>query len=199
MELSEFKKNYLGEKELLEHSLLVSKLALKMFFELKNYFPFLETFNNASDLKILEYGAVLHDIGVSFEKKLDRGHHKIGRDLIIENRISELSEESNIVAANVVRYHRRALPDRKHKSYGGLTPENQRKTDIFASIVRLCDAFDFNHFGIIEDFKTSYNKSRNILTITLPVNIILNVGLKDNLDKKKEFLELVFNTEVLFN
>ena len=148
---------------------------------------------------LLKYGAYLHDIGVIFEKKLGRGHHKIGRDLILENKISGLDETSNLIVANIVRYHRRALPSLEHKYYKMLNNKERRIVDIFASIVRLSDALDYNHFNIADDFDIGYDTKSNILTIVSWVNIMLNVGYIDALNKKKDFLEKILGTRVLIN
>lgn len=200
MDINEFKKNYLTQGAKEEHSMFVSALSLKFFKKLIEFFPELNEYDNKKDLKLLEYGAFLHDIGVIFEKKLDRGHHKIGRDLILENKISELDATSNLIVANIVRYHRKSLPDPiKHKHYGMLSPENQRKVDVFASIVRLIDGIDFNHFNVVDDIGVNYEKTENFLTLTLGINIMFNVGYLEVLNKKKDFFEKVFKTEVLFS
>lgn len=200
MDLADFKKNYLNDKTLLEHSRLVAKLSIKLFLKLVKIFPDLGKYNNKTDIMLLEYGALLHDIGVILEKKLGRGHHKIGRDLILENKISNLDEEKNLIVANIVRYHRRALPDiNEHKWYKNLNPEARQKTDIFAAIVRFADALDYNHFNIADDFDIGYDIKSNILTIVSGVNIMLNVGYIDALNKKKDFLEKILGTRVLIN
>ena len=87
MDINGFKKNYMTQASCLEHSKLVSNLSVKFFKKLLNFFPFLKEYDNDYDLTLLKYGALLHDIGAAFEKKFDRGHHKIGRDLILENKI----------------------------------------------------------------------------------------------------------------
>ena len=61
------------------------------------------------------------------------------------------------------------------------------------------DAVDYNHFNMVDDMEILYEETENILTLTLGVNIMLNVGYVEVLDKKKKFFEKVFKTEVLFN
>lgn len=198
MNLEDFKKNYLTSSTLAEHSELVKKLSLKLFSALCEFFPDVQKYSNKSDLALLEYGAYLHDIGVIFEKRQGRGHHKIGRDLILENKVSILDETDNLIVANIVRYHRKSLPDaNKHKFYKMLNDEGRKKTDLFASIVRFCDALDYNHFNIVDDFKAEYDKTSNVLTIGLSVNIMLNIGFNEILNKKKEFLEKTLGAKVL--
>ncbi len=199
MELEDFIKNYLGQNSLIDHSMLIKDLSLNLFHKLKVFFPELKKYDNKEDLKLLEYGALLHDVGVPFEKKMDKSHHKIGRDLILKNKILGLDETSNLIAANIVRYHRRALPDLKHKYYKMLNNKDRRKVDIFSSIVRLTDALDYNHFNMVDDFELKYDESSRILTIILSINIMLNIGFKELLDKKKELLEKTLDIKVLFN
>ncbi len=199
MELEDFIKNYLGQNSLVDHSKLVCNLSLKMFHKLKKFFSELKDFDNKEDLKLLECGALLHDIGVLFEKKMDKSHHKIGRDLILKNKISGFNDSSNLIIANIVRYHRRALPSLEHKYYKMLNNDDRRKVDIFSSIVRLTDALDYNHFNMTDDFELKYDENERILTIILSINIMLNIGFKELLDKKKELLEKTLDIKVLFN
>ena len=203
MDINEFKKNYLSSAQTLEHSELSAKLSMKFFKELLRFFPEIKVFNNPQDLTLLKYGAMLHDIGVMFEKNKKnppKPHHKIGRDLILENKISGLDEAQNLVVANIVRYHRKSLPDEnQHKCYKMLSKNDRKKTDVFASIVRLIDAFDYNHFNMVDDFSLDFDRNQRILTIDLGVNIMLNIGQGAALSKKKQFLEKVFDIEVLFN
>lgn len=200
MNLTEFKKNYMTDEAKKEHGLLVSSLSVKFFKKLLKFFPNLKEYDNNNDLLLLKYGAYLHDIGVIFEKKLNRGHHKIGRDLILENKIAGLDDTSNLIVANIVRYHRKSIPKaNKHKTYAALSENDRKKADIFASIVRLIDAVDFKHFNMVDDIEVNYENTVNILTLTLGVNIMLNIGHVKVLNKKKKFFEKVFKTEVLFN
>lgn len=199
MELEDFIKNYLSQSSLKDHSKVVCNLSLKLFHKLKEYFPELKEFCSKENLKLLEYGAILHDIGVMFEKKMDRSHHKIGRDLILENKISGLNDRENLIVANIVRYHRRALPACAHKYYEMLNNKEKRMVDIFSSIVRLSDALDYNHFNLIDDFSLQYDENERILTLYLSINIMLNIGFEEILNKKKEFLEKTLNIKVLFS
>ncbi len=200
MHLDDFKKNYLGQSNLLEHGKLVAFLSLQLFKKLIKFFPDLKQYDNKKDLTLLECGALLHDIGVIFEKKMNKGHHKIGRDLILDNKISGLDEVSNLIVANIVRYHRKALPNIEgHRHYGNLSFEDRKKVDIFASIVRICDAIDFNHLDMVNELNVNYDKNLSILTISIPVNIMLNIGYDRNLAKKKDFLEKTLGVEVLFD
>ncbi len=199
MEFEDFIKNYLRQSSQIDHGMFVKKLSLKLFHKLKEFFPELNELDNKEDIKLLEYGAALHDIGVCFEKKLDRAHHKIGRDLILENGIAGLDDVSNLIVANIVRYHRKSMPDiQKHKYYRMLNNDKRKVVCIFSSLVRLADALDYNHFNMVDDFELKYDKTSRILTIILSINIMLNIGFKELLEKKKELLEKTLNIKVLF-
>ena len=63
---------------------------------------------------------------------MDKGHHKIGRDLILENKISGLDETSNLIVANIVRYHRKSLPNiLKHETYALLGEADRKENGCF--------------------------------------------------------------------
>lgn len=196
MDAADFKKNYLVSEASFEHSKTVTILSLKLFNKLAEIFPYIKEYEK--DLKLLELGASLHDIGVRFEKKLKKGHHKIGRDLILENKISGLDEVSNLIVANIVRYHRRSTPGLFHKHYKMLNEKDRKKVEVFSSIVRMADAFDYNHFNMVDDLNLVYEEDKRILTISLGVNIMLNIGYGEHLNRKKRFFEETFGLEVLF-
>ena len=95
-------------------------------------------------------------------------------------------KNQTLFVANIVRYHRRAHPDiNKHKYYKMLNNNLQKKSRCFSGIVRLADAFDYNHFNMVDDFELKFDENSRILTLILSVNIMLNIGFKELLDKKK--------------
>ena len=127
-----------------EHSRQVAKLATKLFDETKGLHGL-----GDGDRELLEYAALLHDIGWHIARKK---HHKHGQYLIEHGRLEpHFTPEEIGVIANTVRYHRKALPKVKHKKYAALTPKARRSVDVAASLLRLADGLDRSHSGVIED------------------------------------------------
>ncbi len=48
-------------------------------------------------------------------------------------------------------------------------------------------------------FELKFDENSRILTLILSVNIMLNIGFKELLDKKKELLEKTLDIKVQFN
>jgi exopolyphosphatase/guanosine-5'-triphosphate,3'-diphosphate pyrophosphatase len=95
-----------------------------------------------ADRALLEYAALLHDIGhhISYP-----GHHKHTYYLIKNGDLRGFTPLEIEVLANVARYHRRGHPRRKHAAYGALSPEARRSVRVLAAFLRIADALDRSH------------------------------------------------------
>lgn len=110
--------------------------------------------------------ALLHDVGKS---EGARGHHKASFEMI-RNHGNPLGWNADLQrAAIVARFHRGALPTRKHKILRDLLPDEQKGTIQLAAILRLANALDAEHDGQIRRVQIEKvdgkNKSREALTI----------------------------------
>ncbi len=91
--------------------------------------------------------ALLHDVGKS---KGEKGHHKTSFDLIRAHGNPLGWKPADLQrAAIVARFHRGALPTRKHKALRDLLPDEQKATIQLAAILRLANALDAAHDGHI--------------------------------------------------
>src|SRR5579859_2277704 len=70
------------------------------------------------DRKLLEYAAVLHDIGYFVSSS---GHHRHALQMIMMEPLPEFTRAEKMLIANLVRYHRKALPTLDHTSFGILS------------------------------------------------------------------------------
>ncbi|MCD8024707.1 MAG: HD domain-containing protein [Candidatus Gastranaerophilales bacterium] len=193
MNTQELIKKYIQDKE---HSKRVCALSVLFFEKIKNFFPKLQNFDNQRDLEILKKGAMLHDIGINFEKIYGMPHHKAGAKYIFENKPDDVSEEDLAVISSLIRYHRKSFPNDKHDYYKKLSQIQKAKVQCFGAIIRLMDAFDCFHMNLVENFEVNYDKKLNILTISLKVNTMYNSSLFEAAEKKKNFFEYVFKTKI---
>jgi exopolyphosphatase/pppGpp-phosphohydrolase len=95
-------------------------------------------------LLLLERGAFLHNAGMVIAT---RRHHKLSYRLIKEADLPGFTEEERHEIACIARYHRRALPSTSHEEYAALNRKGRERVSVLASLLRIADAFDYNHDG----------------------------------------------------
>ncbi len=93
---------------------------------------------------LLRRGALLHDAGIMIAY---RGHHKESLRLIEQGTFDGLSRDEKLMVACIARYHRKALPKKRHRVYGDLPRALRQQIDELGGILRLADAFDYEHDG----------------------------------------------------
>ncbi len=128
-----------------EHAEQVSKLALQIFDKS-------ETLHGLSplDRELLEYSALLHDIGyhISFEN-----HHRHADYLIRNAAMNGFSQDEILIMALVARYHRRADPKKNYRRYKNLGKMVRRRIQWLSAILKVADALDRSHFSVVECVK----------------------------------------------
>jgi len=97
----------------------------------------------ASDAELLEYAALLHDIGYHISHA---EHHKHSRYLIQNADLQGFQPEEVKILALVARYHRKAKPKKKHKRYRALSRSLQRRVRQLAALLRIAEGLDRSHF-----------------------------------------------------
>ena len=182
-QIQKYFEEYVKDKD---HAQKVLDLSLILFDKLN---AILNLFDNR-DKDILYCGALLHDIGYSFNNKT---HNKDGRDFILQNNIIDFSLQENIIIANIIRYHRGKLPKSTHSLFMNLDKTLQNKTAILAGICRLSDGLDANHLGAVKDIDLYYEDDKFYLKI-----ISDNPNIKKIIDAKdkKDLLELYLDKKI---
>src|SRR5262249_54096045 len=94
-----------------EHAHQVARLAVSLFDQTRGHHGLTDR-----EREWLEYASILHDIGVhiSYER-----HHKHSHYLIENGDLRGFEPKEIATIALIARYHRRAVPDRRHAEYGG--------------------------------------------------------------------------------
>jgi exopolyphosphatase/guanosine-5'-triphosphate,3'-diphosphate pyrophosphatase len=90
----------------------------------------------------LEYGALLHDIGVhiSYEQ-----HHKHSYYLIRNGDLRGFEPYEVEIMALLTRYHRQATPKARHDGFGDLPRKQRKAVKRLAAILRLAESLDRSH------------------------------------------------------
>ncbi len=125
------------------HAHQVECLAGTIFMELQEFHSL-----TREDRKLLEYAAILHDIGYFVSP---RGHHRHALMMILTEPLTPFTREEVKIIANVARYHRKALPTPEHTIYGTLSEENRQRVNYLAAILRVADALDRSKQSLIRE------------------------------------------------
>jgi exopolyphosphatase/guanosine-5'-triphosphate,3'-diphosphate pyrophosphatase len=139
------------------HSERVASLALQLYDGLlaTGWQPAVDSVSARSSLLA---AALLHDVGKS---KSEKGHHKTSFDMIRAHGNPLGWKPADLQrAAIVARFHRGALPTRKHKALRDLLPDEQKATIQLAAVLRLANALDFAHDGHIRRIQIENGRIR---------------------------------------
>ncbi len=96
----------------------------------------------------LEYGALLHDIGVHISHK---AHHRHSYYLIRHGGLRGLAPDEIEVVALVARYHRRGRPKKRHEAFAALRPELRRAVRVLSACASLAESLDRSHAQVVRD------------------------------------------------
>jgi exopolyphosphatase/guanosine-5'-triphosphate,3'-diphosphate pyrophosphatase len=132
-----------------QHSHHTARLALSIFHQTRE----LHGLSNSDGL-LLEYAALLHDIGffISGNK-----HHRHAHYLITTHEMRGFSQEEVQVVALIARYHRKTAPKKSHPEYVALSREAQKKVVKLSAILRIADSLDRTHAGLVRAVRCTIN------------------------------------------
>jgi exopolyphosphatase/guanosine-5'-triphosphate,3'-diphosphate pyrophosphatase len=137
------------------HALHVARLALRLFDQTKPLHGY-----GQREREWLEFAAILHDIGYLINP---RQHHKHAYYLIKHSDLSGLTAEEVDIVANIARYHRRALPGKKHDDFAAMPVNAQRIVRVLGALLRVADALDRSQFSVVQNLHVTLGKNVTIL------------------------------------
>ena len=123
------------------HARHVAKLALDLF---RGTRP-LHNLPN-SDGELLEFAALLHDIGFLIAQSK---HHKHAAYLIENADLQGFSPEEIQLLSLVARYHRKATPKEAHEPYGRLPEPKRARVRVLAALLRVADGLDRGYAQLV--------------------------------------------------
>jgi putative phosphoesterase len=161
------------------------KLALRIFDQTKQLHSL-----ERKERYWLECAAILHDIGLSRGAK---GHHKSTLRLILNDPQLPFTYHERYIIGSIARYHRKALPNKKHFNLKPVNQTEREKITLLSSILRVADALDYSHKSVV----------RTVNVKSFPNHIVLEcvAAGEHNLEeksvmKKKDLFENVFKSEL---
>jgi len=135
-----------------EHGRTVAALAGRIFDQLVEPLGLQPT-----DRPLLEAAAKLQDVGyvINYDK-----HHKHSYHLIRNSRLPGFRPHELELIANIARYHRGALPKRKHENLARLSPEERLRVERMAGILRLAGGLDRSRSQQVRDVAVRVEEGR---------------------------------------
>ncbi|MRR59077.1 MAG: Ppx/GppA family phosphatase [Deltaproteobacteria bacterium] len=135
-----------------EHAKQVTVLALQIFDALAPAFALGER-----ERRLLETAALLHDTGyfISYAS-----HHKHSYHLIRHADLFGFTPREREVIANVARYHRKALPKKKHDGFARLSDEDRALVSRLGGVLRLADGLDRRRNNLVRKLSCDLAENR---------------------------------------
>jgi exopolyphosphatase/guanosine-5'-triphosphate,3'-diphosphate pyrophosphatase len=130
------------------HSQHVAAVALSLFDQTRGTHGLTER-----EREWLEYGALLHDLGVLISYE---GHHKHSYYLIKNGDLRGFEPEEVEAIALITLYHRRGKPKKNHPGYGELRSSTRRAVKILAALVSLAEGLDRSHAQIVSGVRLQH-------------------------------------------
>lgn len=128
--------------EIIEHGLHVANYVRMLFLGLESLHGLSPVW-----LQRLLLAAQYHDIG---SIDAEKSHHKHSYTRIRSDAGILIDGEDREMVSLLARYHRRALPSQGHSEFAKLSMNDQEELCKAASLLRMADALDYNHQGMIK-------------------------------------------------
>ena len=147
---------HLGETG--EHGRRIARLALRLFDQLEGD---LKVEHAAREL--LEDAALLHDVGHHIDHQ---NHHRHSYYLITNGELLGFHREELEIIGLVARYHRKSPPKASDPEYRALPQKARHTVRALSAILRVADAFDRSHYGVVRDVTVNRRGDRVTLQLT---------------------------------
>ena len=128
-----------------EHGEQVARLCSSLFRQLRALHGL-----GAAELELIEYGALLHDVGAMIGRP---EHHKHSAYLILNGDLRPFGREEVRTIACVARFHRKAYPAKRHATYAALPKRLRRAVRVGAALLRIADGLDRTNCSVVTEVK----------------------------------------------
>jgi exopolyphosphatase / guanosine-5'-triphosphate,3'-diphosphate pyrophosphatase len=146
---------HLGETE--EHGAHVARLALRLFDQLKR-----EHHLGDAEREWLEFAALMHDVGHHISHS---NHQRHAYYLITNSELLGFQRDEVEIIAQVARYHRKGPPKDTDPEFSALPAEARTVVRTLGAILRVADALDRSHYGVVRNLNVTRRDKRLILQL----------------------------------
>jgi exopolyphosphatase / guanosine-5'-triphosphate,3'-diphosphate pyrophosphatase len=168
-----------------EHSQHVARLALSLFDQTR---PLHELGDD--DREMLEYAALVHDIGQHVSRK---GHHRHAAYLVENAQLRGFSPDEVEFLATLVRHHRSGEPKTSEPRFAALDKGSREQVRKLAALLRLADGVDRGRRGIVERIDVDVGTDLVVLRLHARDDAELELwGVR----RRRELFEKVFQREL---
>ena len=101
----------------------------------------------AEERELLEYAALLHDIGAFLSY---RSHHRHGYYLIANSDLLGFDQREIATLAAITLFHRKAVPSDRQPEFAELGKKAKARVLLLSLFVRLAESLDRSHTGAVE-------------------------------------------------
>jgi exopolyphosphatase/guanosine-5'-triphosphate,3'-diphosphate pyrophosphatase len=141
---------------------------------------------DVADRELLEYGALLHDVG---EHVAADGHERHGAYLIEHGRLRGFDPDEVKVLSVLARFHRRGTPKPTFPAFGSLETDGQQRATGLVAMLRVADGLDRSHSGAVDGLDAVLYEDHVDLVLDAAVDLDLELwGLR----RKRELFERAF-------
>jgi exopolyphosphatase/guanosine-5'-triphosphate,3'-diphosphate pyrophosphatase len=177
------------------HSHHIARLAVKIFDQTREIHGMGE-----QERDLLEYAAVLHDIGYHIAHN---NHHRHSLYLIKNSEMPGFTGNESAVIATVARYHRGSMPTaardakarREHEDYLWLNPQSQQTVRRLAAILRIADGLDRSYQQRVKDVHCRIKQNEVVFLIESDQDCELELWAAN---RKAEWFRKLFRVSVTF-
>jgi exopolyphosphatase/guanosine-5'-triphosphate,3'-diphosphate pyrophosphatase len=168
-----------------EHGRTVAALAGRIFEQLATPLDL-----PVGDRLLLECAARLQDVGyvINYDQ-----HHKHSYHLIRNSRLPGLRPHDLELIANVARYHRGALPKKKHENLSRLAANDQQRVQRLAAILRIAGGLDRSRSQQVRDVLASVDDGRAVLEVVADQEPQVDIW---GAERRTDLFEKVFGMKV---
>ncbi len=169
------------------HARQVASLALQLFDATASLHEL-----GPTERELLEFAALSHDIGEHISRT---GHDRHGSYLIENGGLRGFSPVEIQILSLLARYHIRGSLRASDPVFASLDDEDQQRTVVLVSLLRLADALDASHSGAVRSV-TASRSARDGLTLHIVARGDAELELWAT-RRKKDLFEKTFKLEVL--
>lgn len=167
-----------------EHAYTVTRLALELFDSIQalGIYEF-----RKGERELLEYGSTLHDIGIflSYDTHQSYAYH-----LILDSNLPGFLPEEIEIIANLVYFHRKSTPKKKHPNLVGLNKDVVKSIRVLTALLRIAEDLDRSHNGIISHVRF-YIASTDSLVLEIHAQQECQLEIWE-IEKQKKYFKKMF-------